>query len=271
MARLTTNYGFNISEGNDPVNPLVDIFPNWDAIDSDLKDVSDASVGTATELTTGTVHALSRSDTDKNVFVFIATSNYTAGDTFVLDGNQVSALTPDGQALASGSYVIGATVLCALHDTLITVYVSPAKAKDADMLDGHDSTYYAKDSDLDTLGNTVNSISDKVGSAVLSTTAPDLSGAVNELDTDLSDLVGLVRNVSQPAGNNLNNIEELGTYGIGFYTFDANTGNTPANTNGVCLTFRINTTYAVQLALLTTGTSVFIRNKVNTWSTWRVI
>jgi hypothetical protein len=118
----------------------------------------------------------------------VATSNFTAGDTFTLDGNQVSALTPDGQQLATGSYVIGSSVLCALHDTLITVYVNPAKAKDADMLDGHDSSYYATDSDLDTVAGTIQAVSDKVGTAVLTTTAPDLSGAVNELNTHLGDI-----------------------------------------------------------------------------------
>ena len=190
MARTTTYYGLNISEGNDPVNPLVDIFPNFEDLDSDLKDVSDAAVGTATELTTGTVHALTRSDTDRDVFLFVATSNFEAGETFTLDGVQVTALTPDGQPLATGSYVIGSVVLCALQSTLLTVYVNPAKAKDSDKLDGQHGSYYATVSDVSDLGDTVTDISNKVGSAVLTTTAPDCSGAINELNTTLSALDG---------------------------------------------------------------------------------
>ena len=186
MARTTTNYGYNISEGNDPVNPLVDIFPNWDAIDGDLKDVSDAAVTEATELLTGTVHALTRVDTDRNVIVFTATSNYTAGETFTVDGTQVTALTPDGQTLATGSYIIGSSVFALLKGTLLTVYVGAAKAKDSDKLDGEDSSYYATASDLNDLDNAVDAISTKVGTAVLQTTAPDLSGAVNELNSNLS-------------------------------------------------------------------------------------
>ena len=188
MARTTTYYGLNISEGTDPVNPLVDIFPNFEDLDSDLKDVSDAAVGTATELTTGTVHALTRSDTDRDVFLFVATSNYDAGETFTLDGVQVTALTPDGQPLASGSYVIGSVVLCAVQSTLLTVYVNPAKAKDSDKLDGQHGSYYATASDVTDLGDTVTAISNKVGSAVLTTTAPDCSGAINELNSNLSEL-----------------------------------------------------------------------------------
>lgn len=182
----TTNYGLKQYEGTDLFNPLTVENVNMGDIDTALKAVSDHAVGTATELTTGTVHALNRADTDRDVFAFVATSNYESGDTFTLDGTQVSALTPDGQPLATGSYVIGSTVLCALHDTLITVYVNPAKAKDSDKLDGHDSSYFATDSDLDTVAGTIQAVSDKVGSAVLTTTAPDLSGAVNELNTHLN-------------------------------------------------------------------------------------
>lgn len=187
----TTNYGLKLYEGTDLFNPLTVENVNAGDIDTAMKAISDHSVGAATELTTGTVHAITRADADRNVFLFVATSNFTAGDTFTLDGNQVSALTPDGQQLATGSYVIGSSVLCALHDTLITVYVNPAKAKDADMLDGHDSSYYATDSDLDTVAGTIQAVSDKVGTAVLTTTAPDLSGAVNELNTHLSTLTDI--------------------------------------------------------------------------------
>lgn len=190
----TTNYGLKLYEGTDLFNPLTVENVNTGDIDTALKAVSDHAVGTATELTTGTVHALTRADTDRDVFRFVATSNFTAGDTFTLDGTQVSALTPDGQPLATGSYVIGSTVLCALHDTLITVYVNPAKAKDADMLDGHDSSYYATDSDLDTVAGTIQAVSDKVGTAVLTTTAPDCSGAINELNTHLNELSHTVAN-----------------------------------------------------------------------------
>lgn len=188
MSRLTTNYGYNISEGVDLVNPLVDIFPNWEAIDSDLKGVSNDAVGRATELTTGTVHALTRSDADRNVFVFTATSNFTAGDTFTLDGTQVSALTPAGEQLATGCYIIGSDVLVSVHGTLMTMYVSPTKVADSDKLDGHDSTYFATASGVSDLSDDLDAVSDKVGTGVLTTTAQDCVGAINELNSDLNDM-----------------------------------------------------------------------------------
>lgn len=186
MSRRTTNYGFNISEGTDLVNPLTDIFPNFESLDTDLKGVSDSAVGTATELLTGTVHALTRSDSDRNVFTFTATSNFEAGETFTLDGVQVTALTPDGQTLSTGCYIIGSEVLVAVKGTLMTVYVNPSKALDSDKLDGHDSTYFATASDVTNLSNDVSALSGKVGTGTL-TIGDDCVDGINTLNTHLND------------------------------------------------------------------------------------
>ena len=181
----TTNYNLKLYEGTDLFNPLIVENVNVNDLDGIVKGVSDAAVGTATELLTGTVHALTRNDPDRNVITFTATSNFTAGETFTVDGVQVTALTPDGQTLATGCYIIGSEVLAILKATLLTVYVGASKAKDSDLLDGHDSTYFAVASDLTDLDNDVDAIANKVGTEVLQTTAPDLSGAVNELNTKL--------------------------------------------------------------------------------------
>lgn len=182
----TTNYNLKLYEGTDLFNPLTVENVNVNDLDGIVKGVSDAAVGTATELLTGTVHALTRNDPDRNVITFTATSNFTAGETFTVDGVQVTALTPDGQTLATGCYIIGSEVLAILKATLLTVYVGASKAKDSDKLDGHDSTYFATATDLTDLDNDVDAISTKVGTEVLQTTAPDLSGAVNELHNKLA-------------------------------------------------------------------------------------
>lgn len=187
MATTTTNYGYNISEGTDLVNPLTDIFPNFTAIDGDLKSVSNEAITTATELKTGTVHALTRSDTDREAIRFTATSNFTAGETFTIDGTQVTALTTSGEALTTGAYIIGSEVFCILKGTLLTMFVSQ-NITDADTLDGHDSTYFATDADMTQAENDITALSTKVGTAVLTTTAQDCSGAINELNTDLTEI-----------------------------------------------------------------------------------
>lgn len=188
MGTTTTNYGYNVPVGSDNVNLLPQMAANFPMIDADLKGVSDSAIGRATELLTGTVHALTRVDTDRDYFAFTATANFTAGDTFTLDGAQVSALTPDGQQLATGSYIIGSEVLVLVKDTLLTFILSPTKARDADLLDGHDSSYFATASDLTNTDDNVTALSAKVGSATLTTQAPDCSGAINELNSSLTEL-----------------------------------------------------------------------------------
>ena len=193
MARTTTNYGFNISEGTDLVNPLTDIFPNFEDIDTDLKNVSDSSVTTATELKTGTVHALTRSDGDREIIRFTATANFTAGETFTVDGVQVTALTTSGEQLTTGCYIIGSEVLCALKGTLLTFYISQV-VTDATTLEGHGASYFATASDLSNTDGNVSALSTKVGTAVLTTTAQDCSGAINELNANLSNIKNLWTN-----------------------------------------------------------------------------
>ncbi len=183
--QTTTNYGLKIYEGTDLFNPLTVENVNTSDLDTIVKGVSNAAVGTATELLTGTVHALTRSDTARDVFRFTATANFEAGETFEVDGVQVTAKTPDGQNLSTGAYVINSSVLCMLDGTLLTVSVNPAKALDSDKLDGHDSTYFATASDLSVLDNQVGAISSKVGTGVLDV-GNDCVDGINTLNTHLT-------------------------------------------------------------------------------------
>lgn len=142
----TTNYELNIVEGTDKVNPLTQLNPNFEIIDEQMKKNSDAGVQSATELTTGTVHALTRLQGDAPVFRFTATSRFTAGDTFTVDGVQVSALTTSGEQLPDGAYVIGAEVLCNLKGSVLTVYCSMntvANAVNSQKLGEQSADYYA--------------------------------------------------------------------------------------------------------------------------------
>ena len=193
--QTTTNYGLKIYEGTDLFNPLTVENVNTSDLDTIVKGVSNAAVGTATELLTGTVHALTRADTARNVFHFTATANFEAGETFEVDGVQVTAKTPDGQNLSTGAYVINSSVLCILDGTLLTVIVNPAKALDADKLDGHDSTYFATAGDLSVLDNQVGAISTKVGTGVLDV-GNDCVDGINTLNTQLKETTITLNNTS---------------------------------------------------------------------------
>lgn len=117
------HYHLNLVQGSDTVNPLTVDKPNYETIDTTMYNNESAGVGTATEVTTGTVHALTRSKTNQNVFRFRATSNYTVGDTFTLDGDVVTAIMSDGTSLANRCYIIGSDVLCAIVSGQLTFFI----------------------------------------------------------------------------------------------------------------------------------------------------
>lgn len=120
----TTNYNLLIPEGSDVVNPLTQVNPNFQTIDGAMFANKQATIGTASEVVTGTVHAIIRNNTDSDVFRFTATGAWTAGDTMTLDGQQVTVHLSDGTTPADGAYVIGAEVLAMVNGTLVTLAIS---------------------------------------------------------------------------------------------------------------------------------------------------
>lgn len=158
--RNTTNFNLNIVEGSDKVNLITQMNPNTELIDEQMFKNQNAGVQTATELLTGTVHAITRSIPDASMIRFTAVSRFTAGDTFTVDSVQVSALLPSGEQLPDGAFIIGSEVLCVLKGTLLTVYASGgavALAKDAEKLGGNLPSYYATKEEVDNAQNTANS------------------------------------------------------------------------------------------------------------------
>lgn len=145
--RKSERYELNLVEGSDIVNPLVQDVPNYEIIDEEMGKNADAGVPLATELLTGTVHALTRENPNAPMFRFVATANYKSGDTFTVDGVQVTALLTSGEPLATGCYVINSNVLCCLVGTVLTIFCANSLAEvhavDSDKLGGKDAEYYA--------------------------------------------------------------------------------------------------------------------------------
>lgn len=186
--RDTENYSLMLVEGTDKVNPLTQVNPNFEAIDTQMKENSDYAVQPATELTTGTVHALTRLQSDASVFRFTATSRFTAGDTFTVDGVQVSALTTSGEQLPDGAYVIGAEVLCNLKGSVLTVYYSMntvGNAANAQKLNGQNANYYGTAEAVAQAQETATSAG---------TLAAQNSQAINEINTNISNISTLTVN-----------------------------------------------------------------------------
>lgn len=122
----TSNYNLNLVEGTDLVNPPIQFNPNFQTIDSAMFANKEKTVGVASEVVTGTVHAIVRGNQDADVFRFTATGNWASGDTMTLDGSAVTVHLSDGTAPGAGAYVIGAEVLAVVNGTLVTLITSSA-------------------------------------------------------------------------------------------------------------------------------------------------
>ena len=153
--QYTSNFNFNLPEGTDLWNYLTQTNPNFTALDTLLKSIQDGTVTTATEVTSGTAHAVTRTLPDANVIRFTATGVWTLGDTMTIDGTPVTVVKPNGTSLQTGDYIIGSEVLGILRATQFTVYVG-----------GGSSTMDAEDVDYD---NTVSGL-----------TATDVQAAIDE-------------------------------------------------------------------------------------------
>ena len=155
--RESERFNLFLVEGSDIVNPLVQDVPNYEVIDAQMFKNQNAGVQNATELKNGTIHAITRLVPDAQMITFTATSNFTAGDTFTVDGIQVSALTVSGEQLPTGAYVINSQVLAILKGTLLTVYgIGSDVADNALALNGHPDTYFGTKDEVENAIETAN-------------------------------------------------------------------------------------------------------------------
>lgn len=145
----TTNYELKQYEGSDEFNPLAVDVPNLETIDTVMKANSNKSIPEASHVLSGTVHAILRSDADAPMFRFVATADFTFGDSFTIDGIAYTAKLSSGEQLQTGAFVTGANVLCCVEGTEFTLFVaSVGTAPDSERLGGELPAYYAKQSDM---------------------------------------------------------------------------------------------------------------------------
>ena len=176
----TTNYELRKYQSGDLFNPLTVNNPNLDDIDADMKAISDRSIGRATELVSQGVHALTVLDTDCKTIKWTATANFTAGETFTINGIQCNAYLPSGEALGTNAYVSGAQVIASLNsdNSAMTVYVpqgAVAVASDSERLGGELPSYYATKAYADGIKSTADNASELIGKKALVNTYYDTS------------------------------------------------------------------------------------------------
>ena len=210
--QYTSNFNFNLPEGTDLWNYLTQTNPNFTALDTLLKSIQDGTVTTATEVTSGTAHAVTRTLPDANVIRFTATGVWTLGDTMTIDGTPVTVVKPNGTSLQTGDYIIGSEVLGILRATQFTVYVG-----------GGSSTMDAEDVDYD---NTVSGL-----------TATDVQAAIDEeaaaINTINSNLANLLHEENYSITLSANSGAIGGNYGYIDITSDVQTYGTPITGNAL--------------------------------------
>ena len=186
----TTNYSLRKYQSGDLFNPLTMNNPNLDDIDTDMKAISDRAIGRATELVSQGVHAITLLDTDCKTFKFVATGNYSAGETFTVNGIQANAYTPSGSALVSNAFVTGSVVLGTLNEdgTAITFYVTgSAVADDSLKLGGELPSYYATQLDMTRANTEITNLKNQAGNtSIVGIGDGTLSGAVSSLNNNLT-------------------------------------------------------------------------------------
>ena len=164
--QTTTNFGLKEYESGDYFNPLTVENYNTGKIDTEMKAVADKTIGRATELVSGGVHAITLLDTDCKTFQFTATGNYTALETFTLNGIAINAYMPDGSALTTDAYKTGAVVICSRNsdDSALTFYLSSVGgvAPDSLKLGGELPAYYATKSYADGIKTTADTASELI-------------------------------------------------------------------------------------------------------------
>ena len=126
--QYTPNYNLITVEGTDVVNPLVQMNPNFTDIDAAMFANKQATIGSAAEIVSGTVHAITRANPDSDYFRFTATGNWTLGDSMSVDGVSVSVYLSDGTTPGTGAYIINTEVLALLSGTRVTLILSSSGA-----------------------------------------------------------------------------------------------------------------------------------------------
>lgn len=155
--KTTTNYALNIAEGTDKYNHLTVDNPNYNKIDTQMKNNELAGVTLAEHTKSGTVHTIKKENQSVPAFRFIARADYDIGDTIYLNDSSRTWILPNGNPLPDKAFVSGASVFCIVIGQTVTVYTSPrSDSVNATTLNGHPDTYFATQSDLTNVNRTAN-------------------------------------------------------------------------------------------------------------------
>lgn len=215
--QYTSNYNLITVEGTDVVNPLVQMNPNFTDIDAAMFANKQAVIGTATEITSGTVHNITRLNPDSNYFRFTATSNWTAGDSMSIDGVNVSVYLTDGTIPATGSYVINSEVFGMISGSRVTLFLAAAPVTS---LDADDITFNPTGTGYDPSDTDVDKVLKSIDSTINKGSVHVTADGVKTLGTLLDELYALIdqSKINERSLFSLNTeVSHMATFRPGYY------------------------------------------------------
>lgn len=187
----TTNYQLTKVEGTDLFNPLTQVNPNWDKIDTAMKANQNGGVSSATHNKSGTLHALVRAVAGVPIIRFTATGDFRTGDTFTVDGQNVTARLPDGTSLPDYAFRINSNIIAIQAGGVLTIVTNGASVD----LDG-----YMKTSDYVGSGATgkvhAAEVADSATTATSANNASNLNGQPASYYATAGALAPMIQNVT---------------------------------------------------------------------------
>lgn len=124
MSTTTTNFNITLPEGVDTFNPLIFNNDAFTLIDSIMRTIKNATIGTANQVLSENVNTITRTDSNTNAFIFIASSDYETTQEFYVDGVPVTVRYSDGYAPKNGAYKTNQAVLCYLNGNILTLFIN---------------------------------------------------------------------------------------------------------------------------------------------------
>ena len=122
----TTHFNLKTVEGTDLFNPLTQMNPNFEDIDTQMYNNQQNGICTATHSKSGTLHTIVRSIAGLSIFRFTATGDYRTGDTFTVDGQSVNAVLPDGSSLPDYAFRINSNIIAIQAGGILTIVTNGA-------------------------------------------------------------------------------------------------------------------------------------------------
>ena len=122
----TTHFNLKTVEGTDLFNPLTQMNPNFEDIDTQMYNNQQNGICTATHNKSGTLHTIVRSIAGLSVFRFTAPGDYRTGDTFTVDGQSVNAVLPDGSSLPDYAFRINSNIIAIQAGGILTIVTNGA-------------------------------------------------------------------------------------------------------------------------------------------------